>query len=74
MTAAQIEAVVAAPELPEVSVLRVQPGDTIVFRFKERISDEAWEMWRTDVKGRFPDNEVMCLEGCDLLIVRKDGE
>lgn len=77
-TPEQIDAMLAAPELPEVAVLRVQSGDTIVLRLKERLSDEQFDetvnRWATQVKDTFPDNHLAVIEGnADILVLRKDG-
>jgi signal peptidase I len=48
-------------EFEEVRVLRVQPGDVIVFRLQHNLSAEVLDEYWHRLKRTFPDNELLFL-------------
>jgi hypothetical protein len=60
-------------ELPEVKVLRLQPGDCIIARFDVRISvEDAVEVkWR--LEERFSGHDVLVCSGFQLEVAREDA-
>lgn len=61
------------PTAAEVRVLRVQPGDTLVFITESPISDAAAAKIRAEFKEHHPDLKAMILYGCDLAVIRREG-
>ena len=64
-------------EAAEIRVLRIQPGDTLVLRYQERLSDaefsELSERLAEKFKPRYPDVEFAIVEGgAEFIVVRKD--
>lgn len=62
--------------LEHLSVVRVQPGDTIVFRVSPdwRPSFEEYQRVVDETKGAFPDNRVLVLTGgTELAVIRPEA-
>ncbi len=72
-----LEEVVAAlmefPPLTEISVARVQPGDTIVIKSDRILSAETMERMKQHMQRIWPDSKVAVLAAdLDLSIVREE--
>lgn len=62
-------------ELPHVHVVRLQPGDVLVYHVDARVSDEMFEHIVSHSKEQFPDHQAIVLDGgMKLSVVRRDGE
>jgi hypothetical protein len=63
-------------ELPEVRILRVQPGDMLVLRHEKMIDAETAAWIRSHMEKQFPDNPCMILDGGITLdaVLRKEGD
>jgi hypothetical protein len=58
------------PEITEIRRVALSPGDVVVARLKGRISQAAADSVSQRLKGAFPDNRVVLLDGrIDLDIV-----
>jgi len=69
-----IQEVVPA-ELPEVRILRLEPGDVLVVRTTNHCSDEEIDHICRGFKERFPDNSIALFEGVDAIdVLRKGGD
>ena len=68
-------AVIAENELPHVEVVRLRPGDTLVLHTEGGLSDQEFDEIVTHVKDKFPDNELMIVEGgMRLAVLRREGD
>lgn len=57
-------------QLPEVRVLRLQPGDIIVAKLHDEATLAHAEEIRGQLQEKFPDYEVLMLAGLDLEVAR----
>lgn len=65
----------APVELPEVRILRLEPGDVLLLMSPHRLSDAEVDEIRTRVGVVFPDHRMALLgDGMTLDILRKGGE
>lgn len=65
----------APVELPEVRILRLEPGDVLLLSARRRVSDAEVEAIGLQVRARFPDHEMVLLDnGLILDILRKTGD
>lgn len=62
------------PQLPEVRVLRVQPGDILVVRVPALFTQQEAALVRAQFELRFPDNDVAVLAGADVVLMRTEPE
>jgi hypothetical protein len=63
-----------APELPEVSVLRVQPGDKIVVVLKQQLSAKQFDETTSRLLDQFPDNKILVVDGdAKLCVLREEA-
>lgn len=64
------------PAVPDVQILRLRPGDTLVYRSLDRVSDEEYANIAARLKKCFPDNLAILLEnGAEITVLRaEDGE
>jgi hypothetical protein len=63
-----------APEVPEVRLLRVRPGDVVVIRLQGLVDLDVMDAMAKSMKALFPGNEVVVLEdGAEIEVLRKDG-
>lgn len=70
----EVPVVGGAPELPEVRVVRVQPGDVLVIRLHGQVTDDVADMLAQTMKKLFPANEGVLLDqGAEIEVLRKDG-
>jgi hypothetical protein len=69
-------AVLAEHELPHVEVVRLRPDDVLVLHCpNNHLSDQEYEDLTTLMKQRFPNHEVLVIEGnVRLAVARKDGD
>ena len=67
---------VELPAVPDVQILRLRPGDTLVYRSLDRVSDEEYTDIAARLKKCFPDNLAILLEnGAEITVLRaEDGE
>jgi hypothetical protein len=70
MTAADEVRGILGPELPEVKVLRLQPGDILVAKVDDRVSQERAVSLRETLQTAFPGYEVVVVSGFDLEVAR----
>ncbi|HEX3781745.1 MAG TPA: hypothetical protein VHX38_18940 [Pseudonocardiaceae bacterium] len=61
-------------ELPEVRVLRLQPGDELVLAVDHALDDSEAEDMNELLHALFPDHRTRVVSGGELTVVRKDGE
>ena len=56
-----------------VAVVNIQPGDFIVLKSENEVSDELYTRLMETMKGIFPDNKCIVLDvGLDLGVLKKD--
>ena len=61
-------------ELPEVRILRLQPGDVLVFSCEKFMDDAEVDRIRQQTAARFPGHEAIVLDGgLTLDIARREG-
>ena len=66
---------VEATELPEVRILRLQPGDTLLISSQLRLDQAEFDAISKTFAERFPGHPVALLDGgLNLDILRKDGD
>lgn len=66
---------VAPVELPQVRILRLQPGDKLLISSPDWLSAAEGEAIHANVKAVFPDTDVVLLaRGLTLDILRKGGD
>jgi hypothetical protein len=63
--------VTGLPELPEVKVLRLQPGDHIIARFNADISAGLAVEVKRRLEERFPGHDVLVCYGFELEVARE---
>lgn len=64
---------VAAPELPEARILRLEPGDTLVLRYGKLLTDMEADEILSRIKADFPDHRVVVLDGgATLDVLRRE--
>lgn len=62
-------------ELPHVQVVRLRPGDVLVFHVENPLTDQEFEDIAASAKKLFPHNEAMVIEaGTRLAVVRRDSD
>lgn len=62
-------------ELPEVRILRLQPGDKLVLAADHEVTDAEFEAISKQFAQHVPGHKVLLLErGLSLDILRKDGD
>ncbi len=63
------------PELPQVRILRLEPGDILVLQHERRLDDLVMNRIREDVRERLPGHPVLVLDdGLTLAaLLRKDA-
>lgn len=62
-------------ELPEVRLLRVQPGDVIALFIEKHITDAEFEELSARMRVSFPDNKIALFEGgVKVSILRREGD
>lgn len=65
----------APVELPEVRILRLEPGDMLLVSSPLRLSDADVAFIGDRLKGKFPGHEAVILDGgLTLDILRKGGD
>lgn len=76
ITAEQVGAALTQPEMPEVRVLRPQPGDVLVVRLPGVASEYELEQNRELIEELVGNGvKVLVLaEGSSLDVIRKDGD
>jgi hypothetical protein len=63
------------PELPEIRILRLQPGDVIALFMEKNIAEADFRILSERMRAKFPDNEIALFEGgMTIGILRKEGE
>lgn len=70
-------AAVAADEVAEVRLLRPQPGDVLIVRLKERLTNEEFTEFSERLRAHFEDTGIKGIvldPDADVDVVRKDGE
>lgn len=61
-------------ELPEVRLLRIQPGDVIALFMEKCITDAEFDELSTRMRASFPDNKIALFEGgTRVSILRMEG-
>lgn len=60
-------------ELPEVRVVRVQPGDVLAIVTPERISMQEAHERCMELRAMWPDNEVVVISQADLRVLRQEA-
>ena len=61
------------PGVDEVRVVRLQSGDTVVYRCEQHLDDENFDDLGTHLKKVFPDNPVLILDGgASIEVLRKE--
>lgn len=76
-TVEQVVALAGAAQLPEVRLLRPQPGDVVVVRLDELSSEQDMHYLSERVREvvKIPDIPVLVLgPGANVEVVRRDGE
>jgi len=62
------------PAVPDVQILRLQPGDTLVITSPVWLSDQQVDEIKTSLKERFPGHQALLLDGgATLSVLRKEG-
>lgn len=70
MVAAAVQSLSAT--LPEMLVLRVQPGDVLVLAFDPRVSRADADAAAAELKAGFPGNRVLITKHVDLSVMRPE--
>jgi len=71
----QTVAAAAPVELPEVRILRLQPGDTLLLTAEHQVTEAELDAIGKNLAERFPGHPVVLLDnGLSLDILRKDGD
>lgn len=66
---------IQATELPEVRILRLQPGDTLLITADQYVGESEFDAISQNLAKRFPGHPVALLDGgLHLDILRKGGE
>ena len=61
------------PAVPDVEILRLQPGDTLVITSLVPLTDEHVASLRDDLGARFPGHQAIILDGgITLSVLRKE--
>lgn len=57
-------------ELAEVRRLRLEPGDLVVVSSSTILTGRQLHVLRDQLEERFPDNDVLVLNGCDIAVAK----
>jgi hypothetical protein len=60
--------------LTEATVLRLEPGDILVFTVDHSLSNEEHDFMLGLIKPQFPDHQCVILERAQLAVVRPTGQ
>lgn len=62
------------PTVPDVKILRLLPGDTLVYRCEQRLDDDTYAEIKKHMTERFPGHLVVVLDcGATIEVLRAEG-
>lgn len=61
------------PAVPDVQILRLAPGDTLVLNVDHPLDDQEFATLSAQLKEQFPGHRVAILENATLSVLRKEG-